>query len=146
MAEGLGFVTEQKVAEPVKKDFSTNINEVFNELANVSRRLRIIEERYINLRKNTQVTDQNMLSGFRQLNTEINAFKEEMVEMSKKINEIREDMQTILKELKMSARKEDVDIIKKYLELWNPIKFATINQVEKIAREIITQELSKRNL
>lgn len=143
---GLGFVAEQKPTEQAKKDFSANLNEVFNELANVSRRLRIIEERYLNLRKKTQVTDQNMLQSFRQINSEINSFKTELTDMSRQINQIREDIGVIVKELRDSARKEDVEVMKKYLEMWSPIKFVTLSQAEKIAREIVEQELSKRNL
>jgi hypothetical protein len=45
----------------------------------------------------------------------------------------------IIKELRMSAKKEEVDGLKKYVELWEPVKFVTQNQVEKIVEEKVEE-------
>ena len=35
-------------------------------------------------------------------------------------------------ELKSSARKEDVEVLKRYIEMWNPVNFVTEGNVEKL--------------
>jgi len=46
----------------------------------------------------------------------------------------------IVKELKLTARKEDIAVMKKYVELWNPMRFATKEQVENIVKEALGKE------
>ena len=51
----------------------------------------------------------------------------------------------LIKEITLSAKKEDVAVIKKYIEFWQPLNFVTPTQVEKIVREIL-EEKTQQNL
>ena len=48
-------------------------------------------------------------------------------------------MDLIIKELKLTAGKEEVLILKKYIDLWNPMNFATQRDVERLVEEKISQ-------
>ena len=50
----------------------------------------------------------------------------------------------IIKELRLTARKSDIDVMKRYIELWNPVKFVTADYAEKIAREVAEERLAKK--
>ena len=39
------------------------------------------------------------------------------------------------------AKKDDVQVMKKYLELWEPIHFVTQEQVEKIVQDMLERKL-----
>ena len=41
----------------------------------------------------------------------------------------------VISELKNSARKTDLDVFKRYIDMWNPLNFVTENTVEKLIDE-----------
>jgi len=98
-------------------------------------RLRVGEERYSELRKKSLVVEQNMLSSHKKAMTEIKTIQDEINELRRSMTAIEDKIITIIKELRLTARKEDIDVMKRYLDLWDPVKFVTNEQVEKIVDE-----------
>jgi hypothetical protein len=109
------------------------------EITNLSTRLRVLEERSGNTKKKQEIVEQNMLSHRKKYAEEVDLLKEEIDEIRRQIKEIENRIIMIIKELRMSANKEDVTALKKYVELWEPVKFVTQNQVEKIVEEKIEE-------
>ncbi|MCK5025138.1 MAG: hypothetical protein KAS15_01005 [Nanoarchaeota archaeon] len=109
------------------------------EVAALSGRLRVIEERIYNLRRKSQVTDQNMLMHNKKIAGNIRDLDSDIKELRMDIEDIRSVMQQIISEMKKFASRNDVDIIKKYVDLWEPLNFVTRNEVDKIVREKITE-------
>jgi predicted nucleic acid-binding Zn-ribbon protein len=103
----------------------------------MSRRVKILEERYTNIRSKFQVTEQNMINKNKNFFSEIKTLNLEITEIKKEMNEIKDRMVSLLKELEAFAKKENVDILKKYIDLWNPVSFVTKNEIEAIVREVI---------
>ena len=85
----------------------------------------INEQNDINRHKKTLAEEKTTVS-------EINELKKEIEEMNRIIKEV-------ISELRGSAKKEDVEVLKKYIDMWNPINFVTEETVEKI----IDEKLSK---
>jgi hypothetical protein len=46
----------------------------------------------------------------------------------------------ILKELQSGAKKEDIKVLQKYVDMWEPLNFVTRNEIN----EIIDEKLSER--
>ena len=108
-----------------------------DELLEMTRRSRVLEGRYANLERRAQVVEENMIEHNRKLLSGIRALNKELVDTKKEIAELREKMEYIAAELQDFARKEEVQVMKKYLDYWDPMNFVTIKQVEKIVNEII---------
>ena len=98
-------------------------------------RMRVGEERYSELRKKSLVVEQNMLSNNKKAMNEIKTLQTEISELRRSITAIEDKIITIIKELRLTARKEDIDVMRRYLDLWDPVKFITNDQVEKIVDE-----------
>jgi len=81
------------------------------------------------------VIEQNMLSNHKKAMNEIKSLQSDFTEMRRTIQAVEDKIITIIKELRLTARKEDVDVLKRYLELWDPVKFITSDQVERIIDE-----------
>ena len=113
-----------------------NIN-VRDDMNSINRRLKMLEEKYTNLRSRSQVTEQNMLQKNRNFFTEIKTLNLELTEVKKEINELKDKIMIIIKELESFAKRENVDILRKYIDLWNPVNFVTRNDVEAIVEEVI---------
>ena len=117
-----------------------DINSIMEQINTVSRRLRVLEERNSNIDKRIQLIEENMLSSHRSINTEIKTTAAEVNDLKKEINAIKETLKLVIQELRECAKKEDVKVLEKYINLWEPVKFVTLNQVEDIVREIMKKE------
>lgn len=113
--------------------------ELAAEVNSLSRRMRMLEERYTNLRKKTQVSDQNMLNIQRELRAAIKTMSVDMLEIKREMHDLREKMKLIVRELRETAKQEEVLVLKKYIDLWEPLKFATLNDVKKMIEEKVEQ-------
>ena len=111
-----------------------NVNE---DVSGINRRVKVLEERYTNLRGKFQLIEQNILHKNKTFFTEIKTLNLEITEVKKEINEVKDKILVLIKELESFARRESVDILKKYIDLWNPINFVTKNEIEVIVREVI---------
>ncbi|RJQ19079.1 hypothetical protein C4580_05880 [Candidatus Woesearchaeota archaeon] len=98
-------------------------------------RLRISEERYSETRKKLLLLEQNMLTNHKRALQEIKGLQDEFSELKRTVSAVEDRIITVIKELRLTARKEDIDVMRKYLELWNPATFARIDTVEKIIDE-----------
>lgn len=112
-------------------------SDVIMQLSGMNSRLRILEEGYINLRKKVQVSDQNMLSSNKKLAEEIKTINADVLDIKHEIADVKEKMLEVIKELKSCAKEEDVKVLEKYIELWQPLNFVTRNEVKKIVKEIL---------
>jgi hypothetical protein len=126
-----------------EKEPTGTIADLSSQLINVSRRLRILEERYLNLRKKTQVSDQNMLSVQKNVSKELRATHDEMLEFRRDFMDLKDKVKLIVRELKTSAKSDELEIIKKYVNLWEPINFVTRGEVDTIVERAVKEKLEK---
>ena len=113
------------------------------EVAALSGRLRVIEERIDNLRRKGQVTDHNMLMHNKKIAGNIRDLDSDIKELRMDMEDLRSVIQQIISEMKKFASRNDVDIIKKYVDLWEPLNFVSRREVENIVRENIAEIRSK---
>ena len=108
------------------------------QVSNVATRLRVLEERSTNARKKVQLIEHNMLSNQKKIVDDIKLVHSEMDDLKHTITEVENKIILIIKEIRLLAKKEDVDTMMKYVEMWEPIHF------EKITREIVEEVLSEK--
>jgi seryl-tRNA synthetase len=114
--------------------------ELTAELSNLSRTTRTLEEKYNNLRSKVQSIDQNLLTTAKKNTTDIKTVMSEIDDVKREIADLKEKLVLVIRELKLTAKSEDMKVLQNYVNLWEPVNFATINQVEKIVRDIIQEE------
>ena len=126
----LGF---GKPEQPQGPDLS-NVN---NDINSLSRRLRSMEEASTNLRRFLQVTEDNIIARNKHYSADFKTVNSDITEIRKEIQEIREKLMLVIKELQFAARKDEVKVLEKYINLWNPIKFVSQNEIEGIITDVI---------
>jgi len=126
-------------SEPQGPDLS-NVNADINTL---SRRLKLIEEGYTNLRRFFQVTEENIIAKNKHYSAELKTITSDMIEIRKEIQEIKDKLMLVIKELQSVARKEEVRVLEKYINLWNPVKFVSQNEIEGIINEVLEKREKK---
>ena len=51
----------------------------------------------------------------------------------------------IIKELKSTAKREEVKVLEKYINFWDPVKFVRQHEIEAIVKEILKNEKENNN-
>lgn len=129
-----------KKNEPVGPD-----PRIMEEISSLNRRLKLIETSFSNLRNKVQSVETNELENNKENRRDIKVLEEENDELKKNLREIKENLKIIITELKDSAKKEEVAVIQKYLDIWNPVNFVTNNQAKKIAKDTF-EEMQRKHL
>jgi len=112
-------------------DQPSESTQISNMISDLDRRLRILEERYGNLRKKIQLTDQNMIDSERSFGKEIREFGTEMLELKRSIVDFDEKVVIFGSEMDNVAQKTDLKILEKYLAMWNPGMFVTRKELKE---------------
>jgi len=131
---GEGFMGRgQKQEMPDFSGITSDVN-------SLSRRIRLLEEGSTNLRRFLQITEENMIAKNKHYSAEIKTINSDIIEVRKEVQELRDKLGLVIKELQSVARKEEVKVLEKYINLWNPIKFVTQNEVEEIIHEVMDRK------
>ena len=104
-------------------DFSTRMNDL-------EEQNRIIKERLV-------VISQTLLKQNDKLNKEISALKEGMRELRDEIDRLKEAMEHIVSESSEFARREEIKVLERYVKMFEPLKFATEDDVKRIVSKMI---------
>ena len=114
-----------------------------DELKTLSARLRLAEERHSELRKMIALIEQNMIANNKKTQSAIKDLTTEINEMKHSTSEVELRITSIINELSLTVKKEDLDVLKRYIELWNPTTFVTADRVEDLINELIEQKQKK---
>ena len=112
------------------------VNPLINKkIAELSERTRLLEERVKELRESLHVVDQTMQRRTKALKDSINDIREEISSLRAQMTELRSAVRRIINDLGNTARKSDVKLIEKYIELIDPTNIVTRKDVERIVEE-----------
>ena len=120
---------------------SSALNQTIGE---IERRLRALEEKYSNIERRSQVTEENMLSGNRKIKAEIKMNSGELSELKAQVAGVNEKIKALVSELQGFARAEDLDVIRKYLNLIEPLGFVTQNEIERIVKQAVEEAMGEQ--
>ncbi|MBI2130899.1 hypothetical protein HYU10_03975 [Candidatus Woesearchaeota archaeon] len=118
------------------KEQAPDISGITNDINSLGRRLRLVEEASANVRNMVQITEENMISKNRMLNAEIKTLASEINDIKKDIHDVKDKVFLIIKELQNAAKKEDVKLLEKYINMWNPVRFVTKGELDYVVEEI----------
>jgi len=94
-----------------------------------------VESKVNNLRRELEIIKSDMTNKNDKLTKEIKSINNDLIELKRDKEKIKERLDLIIKELRLTAGKEEMMILKKYIDLWNPINFVTERDVERIIEE-----------
>ena len=95
-----------------------------------SKRLKILEDRYLTIRKKTQLTDQNMLEANKRFNSEIKAINDELTNLKILMKDMNEKLNQLVSETSGLAKRQDLITLSKYVDFWRPMNFVTREQLK----------------
>ena len=120
-----------------KQQQMQDISGITADINNVSRRLRLLEESFTNMRRTLQVTEENMLQKNKTFASEIKTINSEITEIRNEIADVKDKIVMLIQELRTAAKRDEVKVLEKYINLWNPVKFVTQNEVEAMVKDML---------
>jgi ABC-type transporter Mla subunit MlaD len=98
-------------------------------------RMRLLEERYANLRREHQTTNQNMIENHQHLTKQQRKLSDTLRELKRTLNDLKEQLGTMQGELADAANTHDLKTLEKYLDFWEPLDFITREEAERLIDE-----------
>lgn len=139
--------TNIQTTEQTSSEKNNELNQISLILSDLDRRVRILEERYSNIRKKIQLTDQNIIESERNFVKEIKSLNDDALKIKKKVNDLTEKINILNDELNQSAKIKDIKVLEKYLDLWNPKIFVTRKELkEYLKQKEIINKTSSENI
>ncbi len=122
------------------KNADDKMSGIVGDMNELSSRLKVLEDRQANLRRKNQLTEQNMLNINKKLASDIKTLSLGLSETKKQVDEVSERLLQFMHEIKKCAKKEDLNLLERYLEFWNPINFLTRKEAEKLVEDSLKKE------
>ena len=102
---------------------------------NSGERIRLLESNYSLMRERLMVVNQNMIQGYKKTNQEVKLLEQEIKELKAEVIELRQTTNHLIQEMRNFARKDQLKVLEKYINLWNPLNFVTEKEVLEILEE-----------
>lgn len=106
----------------------------------IQRRIRLVEERFEGLSKRVEVLEQNDLSHFRRIKKQISDLEKDIGFVKSTIKDLNDTIKMMIEEFKGFAKKGDVSEVQKYVELFNPLKFVTEDEVNAVVERKLDEK------
>jgi hypothetical protein len=97
----------------------------------VAARLKILEERYANLSRREQITEQNLIAFEKDMRADIKAVQERLIETRRHVAEVKEHLDTLKGQVADSADKNELRVLEAYLNMIQPMQFVTRAELKK---------------
>jgi len=117
-----------------------------NIILDLNSRTRVLEGKYNLLRDKVIVINQNMIEEYKKLLADTKAINSDIKEIQDEIFKIKETIKHLVKELGLFAKKDDVRSLEKYINIWNPMKFATEKEVKSLIEEKLKELKEEREI
>lgn len=106
-------------------------------LADFSTRMNDLEENMRLLKERLAVVSQTVLKQNDRLNKEIVVLKDDISGLRNDIDRLKEAVEHIVAESAELARKEELKVLERYMKMFEPLKFATEDDVKRIVSKMM---------
>lgn len=111
------------------------INDLGGKIGVFNDRLRLIEERSHQNREKVRVLEENLIIKFKDLREDVKRLSLEADENRKVLTDVTKTLQRMVKEVSNSAKISDIAVIDKVLDFFDPTRFLTEKDVNRIISE-----------
>ena len=116
-------------------DTNSEYEQEYSLVSDFDARIRILETKYSLVRERMFVINQNMIDEYKKLQEDMQILQSDIKDLKSTLYEIKETTRQIIKELETFSKKDDVKVIEKYINFWNPLKFVTEKEVIELIKD-----------
>ena len=104
-------------------------------------RLRVLESKVNLIKDDISVTNSNLIEDSRKAITKHQISSQDIKEMRIEITKMKETLKHMIEESSEFARKQDIKVLEKYINMWNPLRYVTETEVKDITKKQLKELL-----
>ena len=104
-------------------------------LADMNNRVRSLETKYSIFGERLLIVNKNMIEEYKKIMKEMKAIDADLQKMKVELVETKSIIKSIVTEMDLFAKKGQVKVLEKYLDLWSPMHFVTEEQVNQLVEQ-----------
>ena len=108
-------------------------------VSDINSKLRILESKNNILAEHLLTVNENSLEEYKRIRREIEIINGDVKKLKEDLFNLRQAIKGFLGEIDYFAKKTDIKILEKYINLWNPLEFVREEDVEKIIEEKLSK-------
>lgn len=105
-------------------------------------RIRDLERRFADLQELMKFHEEESRKNINRLWTKLKEAEERVIGLSHSFAEVEQQSHLMVNELRLTAKREDYEVLKRYIEYIKPVKFVTVDQVERLVKDILEEHSS----
>ncbi len=113
------------------------------DISTLSTRIRLAEEKINNINRKLELLESNFVSSNKKNTETLRVANSDILELKREIQLLTDKLELVIRELKLTAGKDELNTIKRYLELWNLTRFVSRAEIDKIVEEKVNEVLKK---
>ena len=110
------------------------------QLNSVLGRVRDLERRFADVQDLLRFHEEESRKNVTRLWTKVKESDARITELSHQLAELDQQVHLMVNEIRLTAKKEDFEVIKRFVEYIKPVKFVTVDQVERIVKDILEDQ------
>ncbi len=109
-------------------------------------KLRDLEENQRLMKERILLVGQNLIDFEDKTSKEISEVKKSIYELKSDVERIKGIIQSLSEEIEKSARREELAILSRQFKMFEPLKFARVEDIDNIIEEKLNDKIDKRTL
>lgn len=102
-------------------------------------RLRLVEEKASNLNQKVELLESNVVRSNKARNLKIREFESDLLEVKRNISSIQQKLGLVIRELQVSAGKDELNTVKQYLDLWDLSRFVSRSEIGRLIEDKLNE-------
>jgi predicted RNase H-like nuclease (RuvC/YqgF family) len=103
--------------------------------SDLSRKLRMMEDRYSKIKKKTEFNESSLINTNQEFNKELKILVEDINSLKQNFLDLNENIDILKEELSTAVSRHEFKSLQKYVDYWNPFTFLTEKDLEKYIKE-----------
>ncbi len=118
-----------------KKPEDAAIQSTSVKVSDLSRKLRMMEDRYSRIKKKTEFNESSMINSEQEFNKELKILIDDINSLKQEFLDLNENVSILKDELSNAVSRHDFRSLQKYVNYWDTFKFITEKDLEKYIKE-----------
>lgn len=139
MFPGLGS-SQQAPAKKLSPEMMQFESKAGEQLVDVSSRLKLIEQRVDNLRSHLELTDNSLVEKHKSVISEMRDIEDSTRSLRADIDMLKDLTERLAKRMEALASREEVKVLQRYVEMWQPLQFVTRAEVKTLVQNALKEQ------
>jgi septal ring factor EnvC (AmiA/AmiB activator) len=113
----------------------TTASMIISRLNDVNTRLKLVEQRVNQNKERLRVFDDQIIENKKDVNRLVDEINDNIMGLRKNIKNIDDTIQHIIKELELTAKKQDINVIEKYVDMMDPTRYVTKEELKALLKK-----------